>query len=385
MNKYTPIVCSLTLILFVACGGDNSPTNSNPDTESTVTSGTLDLTISSTGSDIDEDGYVLSINDTSSQNVQTDEKVTISDLSEGNHQVELSDLSKNCSVNGDNPVTISITAGQTTTNTLSVDCKDILENEIAFHSNRDGDYEIFVMNANGSNPRQLTNNSYSDKQPVISHDGMKIAFTSSRNGTHSIFVMNADGSNIQKVTDYTPPRYDKPVTLSWSLDDRKLIYSGIYQINIDGSDKETIQEGIDPHYSPNGEKIAMVDEPLLYTMNYDGTGLKQITTYNSKIDTVRFPRWSPDGDKFVVSHLEEGYYNIYTINTDGTGGTHVFGRKYEEEKFPSWSPDGQYLIFETDRDNNKEIYRINSDGSGTVTNLTANPAEDGGAFWSPVK
>jgi len=56
-----------------------------------------------------------------------------------------------------------------------------------------------------------------------------------------------------------------------------------------------------------------------------------------------------------------------------------------QELFSSWSPDGQYLIFETNRDYNTEIYRINSDGSGTVSNLTANPAEDGGAYWSPVK
>ena len=384
MHRYTPIVCSLMLIILVACGGDDSPTNSNPDPESTVNTGTLELTISSTGSDIDGDGYVLSINDTSSQNVQTDETVLINDLSEGSHQMELSGLSDNCSVSGNNPITISITAGQTTTSTLSVNCKDILKNEIVFHSDRDGDFEIFVMNADGSNPRQITNNTYRDQYPVISNDGMQIAFTSSRNGADSIYVMNADGSNIKPVTDYSPSQ-GNPTIPSWSDDDEKLVFSGVYQVNVDGSNRKHIQSGLEPDYSPSGSRIVMTDEYLLYTMNYDGTGMKQLNTYNSAVDTVYYPRWSPDGSKFAVSQLVDGYYNIYTLNSDGTGGTYIYGQKYDEELFPSWSPDGQYLIFETNRDYNTEIYRINSDGSGTVTNLTANPAEDGGAYWSPVK
>ena len=67
---------------------------------------------------------------------------------------------------------------------------------IAFTSDRDGDYEIFVMNADGSEVRQLTDNDDDDGLPAWSPDGKRIAFTSDRDGDDEIFVMNADGTDL---------------------------------------------------------------------------------------------------------------------------------------------------------------------------------------------
>ncbi len=69
-------------------------------------------------------------------------------------------------------------------------------NKIAFTSDRDGDEEIFVMNANGTGVQQLTDNDDGDWNPAWSPNGNKIAFTSDRYGDWEIFVMNADGSNV---------------------------------------------------------------------------------------------------------------------------------------------------------------------------------------------
>jgi len=73
--------------------------------------------------------------------------------------------------------------------------------QIAFVSLRDGDDEIFVVNVNGSDLRQLTDNSDSDREPAWSSDGQQLAFMSDRDGDMEIFVMNADGSNVRQLTD----------------------------------------------------------------------------------------------------------------------------------------------------------------------------------------
>jgi dipeptidyl aminopeptidase/acylaminoacyl peptidase len=72
--------------------------------------------------------------------------------------------------------------------------------KIAFTSNRDGNNEIYVMNADGSNPVNLTRNESNDYWPAWSPDGTKIAFASLRSGNNDIYIMNADGSNVFQLT-----------------------------------------------------------------------------------------------------------------------------------------------------------------------------------------
>jgi Tol biopolymer transport system component len=78
---------------------------------------------------------------------------------------------------------------------LAVGCKEN-GNRIAFESNRDGDFEIFVMDANGTHVQQLTDNDDWDSGPAWSPDGKRIAFESDRYGDDEIFVMDADGTNV---------------------------------------------------------------------------------------------------------------------------------------------------------------------------------------------
>ena len=85
---------------------------------------------------------------------------------------------------------------------------------IAFTSEREGNAEIYIMNADGSNPQRLTNDPAYDAWPVWSPDGSHIAFTSTRNGEADIYVMDADGSNLRRLT------YDDAIDIwpDWSPD-----------------------------------------------------------------------------------------------------------------------------------------------------------------------
>ncbi len=88
------------------------------------------------------------------------------------------------------------------------------EGTIAFSSNRDGDHDVYLMNSDGSNVRQLTHNSSIDTTPSSSPDGTRIAFTRYLDGDAEVFVMNADGSNRRQISDND--HQDWISTAAWS-------------------------------------------------------------------------------------------------------------------------------------------------------------------------
>ena len=91
---------------------------------------------------------------------------------------------------------------------------------IAFASARDGSWEIYVMEADGSNQTRLTDDNADDRNPVRSPDGDKIAFISLRDGNWEIYVMEADGSNQTRLTDNDASDRGP----AWSPDGRKIAF-----------------------------------------------------------------------------------------------------------------------------------------------------------------
>ena len=158
---------------------------------------------------------------------------------------------------------------------------------IAFDSKRDGNDEIYVMNADGSEQTRLTNNLAGSGGPAWSPDGRKIAFYSCRDGNDEIYVMNADGTGQTNLTNNT--------TYDWQ-----------------------------PAWSPDGTKIAFVsyrDGNLeIYVMNSDGLGVRRLTN-NSANDVM--PAWSPDGTKIAFVSCRDGNFEIYVMNADGSGVTRL--------------------------------------------------------------
>jgi TolB protein len=157
----------------------------------------------------------------------------------------------------------------------SVSLEGNLENtKIAFASTRDGNLEIYVMNADGSAIKNLTNNPGLDKDPSWSGDGKKIAFMSLRDGNMEIYIMNADGNEQKRLT-YNPAHDEEP---SWSPDGTKIAFTSdrdrnneIYVMNADGSGQKrlTNNSGVEqgPSWSPDGKNIAFCSNRVVFFRN----------------------------------------------------------------------------------------------------------------------
>jgi len=264
---------------------------------------------------------------------------------------------------------------------------------IAFASDRDGNGEIYVMNADGSGLSRLTNNHNEDGDPTWLPDGSRIAFQSDRDGNAEIYVMNADGSGQTNLTN----SLDGDGGAAWSPDGSRIAFESyrdgnveVYVMNADGSDQTNLSNNAAddwlPAWSPDGSRIAFSSDRdgnwEIYVMNADGSDQTRLTN-NQDVDWV--PLWSPDGSRIAFNSGHDGKPEVCVMNADGSGQTNLTnnpGVDGDLALLPAWSPDGSRIAFTSDRDGKLEVYIMNADGSGQ-TNLTNNPGYDGDLAWSP--
>jgi TolB protein len=258
---------------------------------------------------------------------------------------------------------------------------------IAFVSERDGNQEIYLMQPNGDNQRNLSNNPADDWQPVWSYDGTRIAFTTVRTGNEEIFIMNADGSNPRNLTNFSGPD-NSP---SWSPNGEQIVFASerdgwdIYRINSDGSGLQRLTTDrvikTDPNYSPDGTQIAYwarVDgNNEIFVINADGSNPRRLT--NNNVDDG-WPRWTSDG-LILFDSYRDGNWEIYVMNPDGSNPINLTRHPATDGR-PAWSAQDWQIAFSSDREGNAEIYTIYPDGTG-LRRLTNNTAPDHSPIWQP--
>lgn len=216
-----------------------------------------------------------------------------------------------------------------------------------FDANVNGQWDIYVANFDGTNIRQITNDSESDFEPTFSPDGSKVIFTSYRGDQGSadfdVIVANTDGSGI---TDITPNSTMHHYFAVFSPDGTQVAFAGF--------DPANVAWGI-------------------WTMNADGGGLKNVIQHTDYDHNVLPLVFSPDGTKIFFSGttIDPQTSNIYSVNVDGRNLQQLTSTGMD------WYPrfDGSSLIFNSLRDGNAEIYTMKADGSG-VRRLTTNLVYD---------
>jgi TolB protein len=163
---------------------------------------------------------------------------------------------------------------------------------IAFARDTNGAFEIFLIDADGTNLRQLTtDNSRSEEFPAWSPDGSRIAYTSTAGENGDLRIMNADGSGIADLST-GPPDDEAP---AWSPDGARLVFvrnGNLTVIGADGSTPRPLTSGseryADPSWSPDGSRIAFSDEERgrLFVIRPDGTDLRQVPVDTTVVSGV---------------------------------------------------------------------------------------------------
>lgn len=249
---------------------------------------------------------------------------------------------------------------------------------IAFSSDRSGAWRIWIMNPDGSQMQQLTEGDpdESDVDPVFSPDGKTILFTSTRGGKSGVWRMSVTGQKLERICDgdqaeWSPDgkqtvfrRGEKILTRnlakgsektispddwphcsgpSWSPHGKTIAFAcrweggnALFVTGADGGEPRTVYDkepACQPHWAPDGERIAYETETHICTVKPDGTKNRLITYYGG---LQRYPRWSPDGKHIVFCQgpSERGPWEIYVVPSGGGAP-----RKLTEggsDMYPDW-------------------------------------------------
>lgn len=263
----------------------------------------------------------------------------------------------------------------------------------------DQSWRIYVMNADGSGVTALTGEGQDNTAPVWSPNGQKIAFVSQRDGNRDIYVMDAEcltevstcDQNVVNVTrhpadDWTP---------AWSPDGQRLVFSSIRAGNWEifavevacMADPESCPDqttqitsdgnaNILPVWSPDGSRIAFSSKASgnwdIYTMNNSGSAVRQITTDPANDLS---PAWSPDGKQIAFETNRDGNVEVYVMSANGANPRNISNFSLANDHGPTWSPDGQFLVFYANREGNWDIFSTTLDNQTTL-NLTNTPTRD---------
>ncbi len=241
---------------------------------------------------------------------------------------------------------------------------------IAFINNRSGKKELYVMDYDGANTRQLTRFHSITLLPKWSPDGKSIVFNSYKAGNPDAYLIDADGTNLRELS----TRQGLNTSPNWSPDGASLAITfskghdpELYLLERSGRIQRrlTYSPGVDtsPSFSPNGQQIAFISDrsgnPEIYVMDVAGANVQRLS-YGQWVDA---PSWSPKGDWIAYERQRsQGRYDIYVMDSSGRNN-HVISEEGVRNENPSWSPDGRFIAYASERDGQSKICIMGFDGS----------------------
>ena len=263
---------------------------------------------------------------------------------------------------------------------------------VAFVRNVGEGDELFLIDTDGRNPRQLTFSRSQNLSPAWSKNGEHIAYSSLSSGNWRIMMLNITTGQSVDITQWeglntTPewsPVEDDLIAFTSSRDGN----AELYTCKTNGRDirRLTNHSRIDtcPAWSPDGSKIVFSSDrtgaPRLYIMNSDGSGLHRLTAIPNAYEDS--PEYSPQGDRIVFVVMSDYGFEIASCSSSGDDVVMLtFG--YGSNEDPHFSPDGLKIVFTSTRNTGeRQLYIMNRDGSNvrplTIDGKNFSPA------WAPT-
>jgi Tol biopolymer transport system component len=234
---------------------------------------------------------------------------------------------------------------------------------IAYFTDHEGSHDIWVMDADGGNKKQLTEGPSDDRRPSWSPDGKWLTFDSDRMGTRDIWIMPAEGGDPIQVTE-DPSNDNFP---SWSPDGTRIAYFAYQggQLNILVVDISGLLDG------------GSLPEPNQITSIVADENNGQCTF------ACHTPAWSPDSQQ--IAYTGSNHSEIFLIAADG-GDEHEIHFEEAHMHFPTWTPDGRLLLLSEHNNEDNEpvndVWIADADGSNASI-LYPNIPHGGPFYWNP--
>jgi hypothetical protein len=360
--------------------------------------GSIRVTATTTGADIDTAGYLIYVSGglPTGYRVSANGNRLVPDLTTIVHWVIIRGLDHNCHAVGVDSVDVEVQPQATAATSFAVNCvipapvqHKILYSGLGLDSSV---RNIFVMDTDGTNPVQLTTDG--GARPRISPDGRQILYkryfpvtpASAPFAVQQIYWMRGDGSGHRS---FGPPCRDSR-DATWSRDGTRIAFvcdtsavrdPRIWVMNADGTGAVMVSPNVDPYqfgtvsptWSPDGSRIAFSSGNRLWVVSSSGGAATPVTSTSSDAWIVD---WSPIGDTLVYENYNTGAQDgLYLINVNGTG-RRFFASTPDFSSGPVWSFDGHEAVFFGDHN----IYVIHADG----TQQQVRSSNDGyDPAWSP--
>jgi len=224
---------------------------------------------------------------------------------------------------------------------------------IAFQSSRDGNFEIYVMNVDGSGQRRITNSPSNDISPSVSPDEKTILFASDRTGNWEIYSVQIEGGETKALTagqgSNSAPTWAMGGSKVLFVSTRDAINGELYLMNPDGSGVQRLtQDSLvkdSPVMTPDGHTVLMTvtehDRRAIASVTLPGGQVRMLTTLDhNNMD----PAIAPDGKSIAFASSQEGRFQIYSMTLDGQNVQRLT-TDTDADMQPWWLPDGNQLLF----------------------------------------
>jgi TolB protein len=267
----------------------------------------------------------------------------------------------------------------------------IARTKIAYVGEQGSARELFVMDYDGYDARQLTNDGFLNLMPQWSPDRRFLVFTAYRNrNTQDIDMIElATGKRWTLIS-----LGGLNITPALSPDGNFLAFASSHEGNSELYRLDTRTKAIQrltvnasgdlsPSWSPNGRELVFVSDrgggPQLFLMSSDGSNVRRLTfdgNYNAA------PAWSPRGNWIAYVCRTQQEYKLCVISPDGQNRMQLTTGPGVDDS-PSWSPDGRHLVFSSTADGKSHIYMIDADGKD-IERLTFQGTHNSAPSWSPA-